>query len=373
MGSGSARSFVAKRPVKSLVKPTRLRRDAALVLLLLVASLSAPGCTKMNEDAVDPHTVDPPELNPDPIQRVQLFVSAPATLNVRLGADYRIGFWLGMMGGGGEYCGPDVDAPRDAPMHPRPGTTVPIDLKWDGRGYRGELYIDRFLPGRCHWRFFALDVLSPVKDAVSLYSEHPVNYNFDTSHSRGIYDQSPDQGADLWCRADPGPEPRGQGQMQCEALFSYLLSPGTVSNELLATVPVDQRDHMAHVAIFPFTKSITLRFHDLEAENRAAIAGALARGDAGKPCPDQAVRIYVDRDGSIVVNGTPVERVDMFGLSQYIRKLHPAPLSACFATALPPGAMPASPGGTVIGAVARLGLPLAAYADSGFVTPARPE
>jgi hypothetical protein len=100
--------------------------------------------------------VDPPKLNPRPSQHVKLNVIAAPSLNVRVGASYRIGFWLGLLGGGGEYCGPDVHAPAGGVSHPRPGTTVPIDLKWDGRGYEGEFYIDHFLPGRCHRRFFSL-------------------------------------------------------------------------------------------------------------------------------------------------------------------------------------------------------------------------
>lgn len=151
----------------------------------VMISLALAACT--NGDDV---SVDPPKLNPRPSQHVKLNVIAAPSLNVRVGASYRIGFWLGLLGGGGEYCGADVHAPAGGVSHPRPGTTVPIDLKWDGRGYEGEFYIDHFLPGRCHWRFFSLDTLSPVNGSVSLYSEYTTKYNFDTSHSHGAYDQS---------------------------------------------------------------------------------------------------------------------------------------------------------------------------------------
>src|ERR1700743_751493 len=151
-----------------------MRCNDALVFLPLVVSISASGCTKMND-----HTVVPPEFNLHPVQRVQLYVSVPPSHKVRVGADYRIGSWLGLFGGGGEYCGPDVDAPADAIMHERPGTTLPITLNRDGGGCRGEFFRDSLLPGRGHWQFSSLDTLEPAKDSVSLYSELTVHYNFD--------------------------------------------------------------------------------------------------------------------------------------------------------------------------------------------------
>src|SRR5271165_6175493 len=123
-------------------------------------------------------SVDPPERNPHPTQRVELHVSAPPSLKVRVGADYRVGTWLGMFGGGGEYCGPDVNARGDAIGHALPGTTVPIDLKWNGSAYEGAFFLDNFLPGRCHWRFFSLNTLSPANGSVSLYEEYFKKYTF---------------------------------------------------------------------------------------------------------------------------------------------------------------------------------------------------
>jgi hypothetical protein len=328
----------------------------------LIACLSLAGCT--NDESVDP-----PKQNEHAKQRVQLHVTAPAGLNLRVGATYRIGFWLGMFGGGGEYCGPDVHTPPDAKMHPRPGVTVPIDLRWDGRAYEGEFYIDRFLPGRCHWRFFNLDTLSPANDSVSRYSEYKTNYNFDASHSRGAYDESPIQSTDLWCGADPSPRESENGKMLCTSLNYFVLYPGIVSNELLASVPVDQRDHEPNVNLFPFTKSVTLRYHDLDAENRDAVSSALHRDVQGR-CPDYGVRIYVSREGLITVNGTQVARADFVQLVQYLKAIEPAPKLACVANAAPVVELPSEAAMTAFGAVEELRLPLALYTDSSFTAPA---
>jgi hypothetical protein len=340
----------------------------ALICIALMACLFLTGCVNQN-DTTD-KSVDPPELNPHPTQRVRLYVTAPPSLKVSVGAVYRIGTWLGMIGGGGVYCGPDVDAPMNATVsHPVPGVTVPITFTSSGSTYAGEFFLDHFLLGRCRWGFASLDTLTPVNGFVSLYSQQTVNYNFDTSHSNGAYDQSADQSADLWCGADPSPRASERGKMLCTSLTYFLQYPGVVSNELLATIPIDQRDHSPSVNVFPFTKSITLRYHDIEAENRAAIdSGVFARGaDANQPCPERGVRIYVGGRNEVTVNGVRVANMDMV---RHLMKLAPAPELVCFVNA----ALPESPfaAGTALSSVAAvLRLPIVLYTDGTFATPLR--
>jgi hypothetical protein len=219
----------------------------------------------------DENAVDPPGLNPHPLERVNLYVTVPSTLDVRFAATYRIGIWLGLSGGGGRYCGTEEERhPRpDSMSTPLPSVDVPVELKWDGQRYVGEFFIDRFWPGRCHWRFGDLTMTSPVRTGVTLYSDYTVNYNFDTSRIRGIYDQSPDQNTDIWCGADPSPGNGEKGKTVCTSLDYFENYAGVVSSELRALIPADQ--HMPMASVFPFTKSITLRIHDLDAENRAAL------------------------------------------------------------------------------------------------------
>jgi hypothetical protein len=250
-----------------------MRSWAALVSASLATCLSLSGCTRMDEYE---NGIDPPRVNSSPVERVNLYVVAPAALDVHLVAVYRIGIWLGMFGGGGTYCGPESDRnpPPNAMGHPLASEEVPIDLKLDGHRYTGEFFIDRFLPGRCHWGFASLNTSSPAKDSVSLYSEYTINYNFDTTHSRGVYDNSPIQSADLWCAPDPSEGPAEHGKMLCTSLEYFQKAPGVVDPRLPARIPKEQREHVPMVNIFPFTKQITLRFHDLEGENRAAAAEA---------------------------------------------------------------------------------------------------
>jgi hypothetical protein len=341
-----------------------MRSHMMLPSAFLLGWLSLAGCT----DA-DDSSVDPPERNPHPTQRVELHVSAPPSLKIRLGADYRVGTWLGMFGGGGEYCGPDVHARPDAIAHALPGTTVPIDLKWNGNAYEGVFFLDNFLPGRCHWRFFSLDTLSPANGSVSLYEEYATKYNFDTSHSHGVYDQSPVQSVDLWCAADPSPDAPESGKMLCASLNYFAVYPGFVANELLATVPIAQREHTSSVNMFPFTSSVTLRFHDLDAENRIA-SSASARDHLGlaKKCPREGVRINVDAESVITINGIPVGLLDV---SKTLQQLNPTPKLACYSLAST-ARRPLVAAISVITDVALLDLPLEVYADSNFSTLAKP-
>lgn len=198
---------------------------------------------------------------------------------------------------------------------------------------------------------------------MSLYSQQTVNYNFDTSHSHGVYDQSATQSIDLWCGADPSPKGSESGKMLCTSLEYFVVYPGVVANELLARVPVAQREHIASVNIFPFTTSLTLRYHDLDAENRAAsISSASAHIGLPKTCPRDGVRIYVDDKGATNVNGAQVAPEDLL---QHLRRLDPAPKLACYSLAST-AERPLRNAIGVITTVAELDLPLEVYADSTF-------
>jgi hypothetical protein len=324
----------------------------------LIACLSVAACGPTT-------SVDPPELNPHPSQGVTLYVSAPESLKVRVGASYRVGHWLGLFGGGGEYCGPDVNAPPDVPRsHPEPRVTVPIALKLGAHGLEGKFFIDRFRPGRCHWTFSSLDTLSPAQDFVSSFNQERTNHNFDTTPYGNTYDQSPVQEAELWCGLDPSPREGEKGKMVCTSLEYFVLYPGTVANELVASIPVSQYNR-SQVNLSPFTTSVTLRYHDLVAENRAIMATVSTQSNKRLPCPIDGVRIYVADKDQIIVNGTKVASDQLL---MHLRVLTPAPKRACYALA----ASQAGPLGSAMSVLVDVGilkLPLSLYADDSFTGP----
>jgi hypothetical protein len=117
--------------------------------------------------------------------------------------------------------------------------------------------------------------------------------------------------------------------------------------------------------MFPFTTSITLRYHDLDAENRAAALSASAHVGAPKPCPKDGVRIYVDEKGVTNVNGTEVAPKD---LVQHLQRLDPAPKLACYSLAST-AELPLRRATGAITSVGMLELPLEVYADDTFTVP----
>lgn len=334
--------------------PDQSSLDPQPIGLLLAACLFLAACANGHDNSVSP-----PRLNPNPVERVRLTVIAPSTLSVRLVASYQIGTWV-FAYAGGTYCGPK-EYPAHTPL-PTRTRTIPINLKWDGNSYTGEFLIDRFLPGRCRWGFSSLDMVSPAKTFLSRYEERAIQYNFDTTHSNGLYDQSPAQQTDLWCGADPGP-PSEHGRMLCTSLDYFAIYPGAVANELLAKVPVNLRARTPEVNILPSTRSITLRYHDLAAENHAAISSPVA--GLPKKCPRAAVRLYIDQGGVVTVNGVQVTPQT---LPQYLRRLKPAPKLACYSVAGTTG-RPLGSAMQVIVTVSQLDLPLEVYTDHTFATP----
>jgi len=219
--------------------------------------------------------------------------------------------------------------------------------------------------GVSNWTFVSLNTLSPAQYSVADFRLERTNYNFDTSKSGNYYDQSPVQEADLWCALNPSRTEDERGKMFCTSLLYFMLYPGTVASELVAKTPVDRIFNRPEVNPFPDTTSVTLRYHDLAAENRAAITETSAQNEKRFPCPADAVRIYVDDKNGIILNGKDVATKD---LSKLLRALTPSPKRVCFALA-------ASSTGTSSNAIEasmdawRLGLPFALYGDAGFTEP----
>jgi hypothetical protein len=79
----------------------------------IMPGFSLTACLSLAACDVPTASIDPPELNPHPSQGVTLYVSAPESLKVRVAAYYRVGHWLGLGGGGGEYCGHSRKAKHD--------------------------------------------------------------------------------------------------------------------------------------------------------------------------------------------------------------------------------------------------------------------
>jgi hypothetical protein len=130
--------------------------------------------------------------------------------------------------------------------------------------------------------------------------------------------------------------------MLCTSLGYFVTYPGSVASELVSKMPTSRLYNQPRINLFPFTTSVTLRYHDLAAENRAAVAAA--SGDEPLPCPVDSVRIFIDSNNQITVDGVNVASDK---LSMHLRNLIPSPKRACYALA-------SSPTGPLVGAIAAL-------------------
>ncbi|HET7176732.1 MAG TPA: hypothetical protein VFK21_12085 [Gammaproteobacteria bacterium] len=235
-----------------------------VVVILFVSALIGDG---VRRNVSDDTPLASPQLNPHPVERVKLYVVAPSNLNVSLGVEYSVGMWASPRGGSA-YCGPYSDTIFEgkAPLPAR--IMVPVPLKWDGSAYEGEFSVDHYFPGTCHWGFTGLDTLSPVKGFVFLEG---VKYSFSVEGD-AIHNRPATEGIDLWCGVDPSAMPGQHGEMICTSLHYFAGYPGVVASELLAKVSAEHHVHMDFPDVVPYMETVTLRYHDLAAENRAAMA-----------------------------------------------------------------------------------------------------
>jgi hypothetical protein len=225
-------------------------------LLLFACLLWSTGCMKM--DSATPQTpdnpdgIDPPRLNPHPTDSVPIRVIAPPTLKVTLEEFYYapsipVSPW---------FCIKDVTKPTD-PRNTGHLRRVPMQLHWDGTGYHGVFVKDRFLPGRCLWGFQAVDTVTPSQEATVLYMPGGQN---------PTYPHRPDQTGELWCGVDPASSP---GKVVCTSLSYFAKYPGRVPTALLDAHPTPARTLPSSlVFVDDTTQSVTLRYHDLDAEAR---------------------------------------------------------------------------------------------------------
>jgi hypothetical protein len=88
-----------------------------------------------------------------------------------------------------------------------------------------------------------------------------------------------------------------------------------------------------------------------------------------RSCPDSGVRIYLHRDGSVTVNGVPVEAGKV---REVVTHLVPKPTVVCYARD-DPQKEPPPQAQAVVEAIIALRLPVGFFTDATFSTPVVPE
>ncbi len=138
--------------------------------------------------------------------------------------------------------------------------SVPINMTRAGDEYRGNIVVDRFNPGRCHWRFLDIEYggwAAGVWNGLAVFAE------------TGGLPVASEPLMEFWCyRVTYEDKP----VQNCEELVQLRWSNATraVSPEFFSQFTADEKGHSHVIRMSTQTKEIRVNLHDLN-----AIQGAL--------------------------------------------------------------------------------------------------
>lgn len=215
-----------------------------------IAAALQPNETKSAE--VKPGDVDYPLENPNATHIVQFIAIVPPTLSLR--------FWYGYLA---SVDNEDIEMGDDTACQRQAGpglsapvfVDVPMQLVRTGDTWRGTVVLDRFAPGGCNWAFAGISVLS---------ANPPSN---GTQLATGYQDGGgtlPDYHLDEWCISAPRFDPHCPEI--CLSLSALQHLKIGIPPDFMKTVAPAERDDGRAVHIGPNTRTITVKFHDLDAE-----------------------------------------------------------------------------------------------------------
>ena len=209
-----------------------------------------PNETKSGE--VKPGDIDYPLENPAATHVVEFIAIVPPTLSLRFRYGYRASVNQEEAEMGDDTaCQRQTGQDLSTPVY----VDLPIPLVQTGDTYRGTVVLDRFAPGSCNWAFAGISVLSnhPRSNATPLAAV----YQDDGG-------TAPDYHLDEWCISAPAFDP--QRPEICLSLNALQRLKIQISPDFIKTVPWTERDDGRAVHVGPNTRTITVKFHDLDAE-----------------------------------------------------------------------------------------------------------
>jgi hypothetical protein len=231
--------------------------------VLLGAGLAISGCDHSADIAADPQPnesrpgelkpgdLDYPIENPTATHIIQFIAIVPPTLSLRFWYGYRAAVEQEDTDVGDTACQRQTGPETSVPVY----VALPMQLIETGDSYRGTVVVDRFAPGGCNWAFAGISVLS----------ENPPSHG---TLLAGIYQDdgatAADYHIDEWCTRAPAFDP--QRPEICLSLNALQRLKLGISSDFIKTVPLTERDDGRAVHVGPNTRTITVRFHDLDAE-----------------------------------------------------------------------------------------------------------
>ena len=229
--------MAATRKVKEFFRATQTVPVWAILLVGFV--LLAGGCGSASQSTqVKPGEPEYPKENPHPTRSIELTAIVPTTLSVRF-----VTVWSGLscrrqVGLGGTFT---------------VGLGLPFELAHSGESYRGDVVIDRFEPGSCGWQF----------GAIGFHTENPTGFGDLIASYDGRADDPESHELDIWCVKRPDKFP--ENPEMCGSLSFLAKGLRIIPPEFLGTVPEGERNNDGPVPLGPKTRSILVRFHDLDA------------------------------------------------------------------------------------------------------------
>jgi hypothetical protein len=198
--------------------------------------------------AIKPGEKDYPTVNIDPNKLVAFKAEVPSSLRIRFEAYYSASQTAGGSADSGESCQRTVGLAVTAPYF----LAVPLELARDGESLSGSVVVDRYQPGRCQWSFLGIRYL--IEDGWPPYNSlaNYTNHRSDASEYR----------LDVWCMKDPKASNRSYPE-ECSRLSMF---PAVAARpDIIASIPAGEQGDSVPAAIGPDARSITVRFHDLDA------------------------------------------------------------------------------------------------------------
>jgi hypothetical protein len=217
---------------------------AACGICFLVA-LAMTGCGRRHN--VEPNEPDYPILNPTPKIVIHLVVIAPPSIPTK--------FLVG-------YVSNADSVPNQTPstcwystglgnLHSF-GVGDTLSLKRKGDYQSGDIRIDKYLPGRCDYRFASSWFSAPDEE-----SQQEL-FHFDHGAPHGTTAR-----IDLWCVTVPIPK---QPNKQCAPLWLWKANlPELMTPPIYDQIVASGGDKGPPIEVGPDTRSITVQFHDLNA------------------------------------------------------------------------------------------------------------
>ena len=227
---------------------------AAITTLIMGCGSS----TEVSVGLIGPEDPDYPVQNSDPRDVIALTVVIPPDMSVKLTSIYIAGTTGGTFASG-TACVKARFGSEPSLKH----VVEPVELARDGEVYRGVVPVDKYLPGRCEWRYLTLRYQLTAGDAPPIRLAE-----LRDQHSSAEPDSSPKR-FDLWCTRDWTPE----DDARTERCVSLAHIP-RVSEAFLNSTPADERGFDGPLELTANDRLLHIEFHDLDALPGARAPGA---------------------------------------------------------------------------------------------------